>query len=116
EIVSATDYFIRANGDPRAASDPAIQQQIALLASNFRTQADRNWLRLFVQSLQAESTRFFHGYWTGEQQSRGAAFCAFQEQWSPRCSPKLSRFLNNTQQAAGQIVLSVTLGGEGRTI
>src|SRR5215212_9758744 len=52
EIVNATDYFIRANGDPRAASDPQIQQQIALLAANFRTPADRNWLRLFVQSLQ----------------------------------------------------------------
>src|SRR3954467_8956605 len=78
EIVSATDYFIRANGNPRAASDPQIQQQIALLAANFPSAADRNWLRLFVQSLQDESTKFFHGYWTGEQQTRGAAYAAFQ--------------------------------------
>src|SRR3954454_5974295 len=96
EIVNATDYFIRANGDPRAAQDPQIQQQIALLAASFRTQADRNWLRLFVQSLQDESTRFFHGYWTGEQQTRGAAFGAFQQQWMSQYYPKLSRFLNNT--------------------
>jgi hypothetical protein len=116
EIVNATDYFIRANGDPRAAQDPQIQQQIALLAASFRTQADRNWLRLFVQSLQDESTRFFHGYWTGEQQARGAAFGAFQQQWMSQYYPKLSRFLNNTQQSAGQVVLSITLGGEGRTI
>ncbi len=116
EIVTATDYFIRANGDPRAARDPQVQQQIALLAASFRTQADRNWLRLFVQSLQDESTRFFHTYWTGEQQARGAAFGAFQQQWMSQYYPKLSRFLNNTQQSAGQLVLSVTLGGEGRTI
>jgi hypothetical protein len=116
EIVSATDYFIRANGNPRAASDPQIQQQIALLAANFPSPADRNWLRLFVQSLQDESTKFFHGYWTGEQQTRGAAYAAFQSAWTSRYYPKLSRFLNNTQQAAGQLVLSIPLGGEGRTV
>lgn len=116
EIVSATDYFIRANGNPRAASDPQIQQQIALLAANFPSPADRNWLRLFVQSLQDESTKFFHGYWTGEQQARGAAYAAFQNAWTSRYYPKLSRFLNNTQQASGQLVLSLPLGGEGRTV
>lgn len=116
EIVSATDYFIRSNGNPRAASDPQIQQQIALLAANFPSGADRNWLRLFVQSLQDESTRFFHGYWTGEQQARGAAYAAFQDAWTARYYPKLSRFLNNTQQASGQLVLSLPLGGEGRTV
>jgi len=116
EIVSATDYFIRANGNPRAASDPQIQQQIALLAANFPSPADRNWLRLFVQSLQDESTKFFHGYWTGEQQTRGAAYAAFQTAWTSRYYPKLSRFLNNTQQSAGQLVLSIPLGGEGRTV
>jgi hypothetical protein len=116
EIVTATDYFIRANGNPRAASDPQIQQEIALLAANFPSPADRNWLRLFVQSLQDESSRFFHAYWTSEQQARGAAYAAFQEAWMSRYYPKLSRFLNNTQQASGQLVLSLPLGGEGRTV
>ena len=116
EIVNATDLFIRANGEPRASNDPQIQQEIALLAANFRSPADRNWLRLFVQSLQDESNRFFHAYWTGEQQARGAAYAAFQEQFQSRWYPKLARFLNNTQQSAGQLVLSLPLGGEGRTV
>jgi len=116
EIVNATDYFIRSNGNPRAANDPRIQQEIALLAGNFRSPADRNWLRLFVQSLQDENTKFFHSYWAAEQANRGAGFAAFQEQWLSKYYPKLSRFLNNTQQASGQVVLSITLGGEGRTV
>jgi hypothetical protein len=116
EIVTATDLFIRSSGDPRASRDPQMQQNIAILASNFPQQADRNWLRLFVQSLQDENTKFFHAYWTGEQQARGAAYAAFQEQWMSVHYPKLSRFLNNTQQSAGQLVLSVPLGGEGRTV
>jgi hypothetical protein len=88
--VNAADLFFRAQGDPRASRDPQMQQGIAILAANFPTQADRNWLRLFVQSLQDESNRFFHAYWTGEQQTRGAAYAAFQEQWLSRYYPKLA--------------------------
>jgi hypothetical protein len=116
EIVNATDLFIRSSGNPRAASDPQMQQEIAILAATFSSPADRNWLRLFVQSLQDENTRFFHGYWTGEQQARGGAFAQFNQQWISQYYPKLSRFLNNTQQAAGDLILSIPLGGEGRTV
>lgn len=116
EIVNATDLFIRSSGNPRAASDPQMQQEIAILAGNFPSPADRDWLRLFVQSLQDESTKFFHAYWTGEQQTRGAAFAQFNQQWTSEYYPKLARFLNNTQQASGSLMLSIPLGGEGRTI
>jgi hypothetical protein len=116
EIVSATDYFIRSGGNPRAASDPNIQQQIALLAANFRTEADRKWIRLFVQSLDDENKKFYHDYWTAEQQARGAAFAQAVQQWNNTWYSKLSRFLNNTQQASGEVILSLPLGGEGRTI
>jgi hypothetical protein len=116
EIVTATDLFIRANGDPRAASDPMAQQQIALLAANFPSPADRNWARLFVQSLQDESSRFYHAYWTNEQQVRGAAYAQFNQLWLSQYYPKLARFLNNTQQSTGELILSLPLGGEGRTV
>ena len=116
EIVNATDQFIRANGNPRGASDAQMQQEIALLAGNFPTPADRDWLRLFVQSLQDENNRFYDAYWSNEQQMRTAALSAFREAWMSRYYQKLSRFLNNTQQSAGQLVLSLPLGGEGRTI
>jgi hypothetical protein len=116
EIVSATDYFIRSGGNPRAAADPNIQQEIALLAANFRTEADRKWLRLFVQSLDDENKKFYHDYWTSEQQTRGAAFAQAVQQWNNTWYPKLTRFLNNTQQASGDVFLSLPLGGEGRTV
>lgn len=116
EIVNATDLFIRSSGNPRAASDPEIQRQIALLAAMFPTQADRNWLRLFVQSLEDENAKFFSAYAANETQARQPAYTAFVERWLSTYYPKLSRFLNNTQQVRGQIVPSIPLGGEGRTI
>ncbi len=116
ELATATDYFIRSNGNPRSASDPMMAQQIALLAANFPQPADRNWLRLFVQSLQDEDNRFYHAYWTNEQQVRGAAFAQFNQLWMSTYGPKLARFLNNTQQGNGELQLSIPLGGEGRTV
>src|SRR3569833_355346 len=116
ELANAIDLFVRANGEPRRASDPVQQQEIALLAQNFPSPADRNWARLFMQSLQDESTRFYHAYWTSEQQPRGAGYAQVNQQWTAQWYPKLARFLNNTQQSSGELSLSLPLGGEGRTI
>lgn len=116
EIATATDYLIRSNGNPRAARDPQIAQQIALLAANFPAPADREWLQMFVKSLQDEDTRFYRTYWSNAQTARGAAFAAVNEAWSSRFYPKLARFLNNTQQGGGQMLLSLPIGGEGRTV
>jgi hypothetical protein len=116
EIATATDYFIRSSGNPRAARDPQVAQEIAILAANFPQPADREWLRLFVKSLQDEDTRFFHTYWTSAQATRAGVTAAVTEAWTSKYYPKLARFLNNTQQAGGQLLLSLPLGGEGRTV
>jgi hypothetical protein len=116
EISKATSFFLQAEGDPRRASDPTVQSEIALLAANFPTPADRDWLRLYVQGLQDESNKFYHAYWTTEQQNRAAARAAFESLWRSTYYQKFRRFLNNTQQAAGELILSLPLDGEGRTI
>jgi hypothetical protein len=116
EIVEATDFLVRSQGNPRASSNPDVQQRIAFLAANFPTAADRDWARKFVDALQDESNRFYHDYWTKEQQTRGAAYAQFNQEWTAKYYPKLSRFLNNTQQPSGELLLSLPVGGEGRTI
>ncbi len=116
EIVNATNWFIQAQGDPRRSNDPTTQAEIAVLAANFPSPADRDWLRLFVQALQDESNRFYHAYWTSEQQGRAAARTEIESRWRTEYYPKFRRFLNNTQQAAGDLILSLPLDGEGRTV
>jgi hypothetical protein len=116
EIANATDYVIRAQGDPRASNDPTIQAEIAVLAANFPSPADRDWLRLFVQALQDERNRFYHTYWTGEQQTRAPVRAEFESRWRGTYYAKFRRFLSNTQQGSGEILLSLPLDGEGRTI
>ena len=116
ELNQVVDLFIRANGDPRAASSLEQANALAFLAAYFQTCADRDWLRLFVQSLNDESTRFYHSYWLQQQRERSNVLEAVDYQWQNTYRPRMQRFLNNTQQASGDILLSLPLDGEGRSV
>src|SRR5437660_1447498 len=74
------------------------------------------WLRLFVQSLADENTRFYQSYWSGEQAARAATRQAVDSVWQRLYRLRLQRFLNNTQQSNGELILSLPLDGEGRTV
>jgi hypothetical protein len=111
-----TDLFLQTGGDPRATDDPLTRQLFAVLGSTFASGPDRDWLRLFVQSLADENTRFYQAYWDGEQSSRAATRRAVDSVWQRVYRPKLQRFLNDTQQNNGELILSLPLDGEGRTI
>ncbi len=114
QVVQATTAFLGANGDPRSA-EPSLRGQVALLASIFPTVQDRNWLRLFMQSLGDESEHFYHQYWIAQQRARGPVAGSVDSLWQS-LRPRFQRFLTNTHQLDGQIVLSLVLGGEGRTL
>jgi len=115
DLVGVVDLFVRANGDPRAASSQQQANAIAFLAAYFQTGADRDWLRLFVQSLNDESTKFYHSYWTQQERERGNVLELADTLWQRTYRPRMQRFLNKTQQGNGEILLSLPLDGEGRT-
>ena len=116
ELQQSLIFFQRAEGDPRQASDLTLQAYLAVLAGSFPSASDRNWVRLFSQSLDDERNRFYHDYWTAEQRSRDAVRVAVDSLWTKVYRPKLQRYLNNTQQASGELLLSLPLDGEGRTV
>jgi len=116
EMSTAIDAFSRANGNPQAASSQDMAETIALLAGYFPNAADRDWARLFVQSLADENTRFYRGYWDQQQRERAPVFSAVNTLWQNTYRARFQPFLNNTSQAAGEIFLSLPLDGEGRTL
>lgn len=116
EMARAIELFIQANGDPGRASDQQQQAIIAFLASSFTSQADRDWLALFAQSLVDERNRFYRQYWLEEQQRRTATLAVVDSVWQKVYRPRLQAYLNRTQQATGDLFLSLPLDGEGRTI
>ena len=110
------DLFVRASGNAGASSDPAVHTYFSLLGAAFQTPADREWLRLLAESIDDESRRFYHDYWTAELRSHAAVVAHTDSLWQRQWRPSLQRFLNNTQQQNGELYLSLPLGGEGRTV
>jgi hypothetical protein len=114
QMVQAIRAFLQAEGRARDAP-PDLRVQVAIVASMFPTAQDREWLRLFTQSLGDESEHFFHRYWVAQQQERGPYVVAVDSLWQA-LRPRFQRFLTNTRQLDGELVLSIVLGGEGRTL
>ena len=115
EIVQLVNFFVRAEGNPRAASSQQEANAIAFLAAYFPSPADREWVRLFVNSLGDERARFYQSYWAQQQRERRNVLDEVDAMWQGTYRPKIQRFLNNTQQAAGDVLLSLPLNGEGRS-
>jgi hypothetical protein len=116
ELRRAVDLFVRVNGEPRAAGSQAGAFYVALLAASFPTAADREWVRVFTQSLAEEYERFYRQHWASAQRARAPALAAVEALWRDSYGRRFERFLMNTQQTRGEIILSLPLDGEGRTI
>jgi hypothetical protein len=116
QLKSAVDLFHRADGDPRRASDRQTAQLLAFLAANFPTAADREWLRLFMTSLEDEGRQFYESYWAQAQRERTPVLAAVDSLWQRVYRPRLQGYLRNSGQVEGDFYLSLPLGGEGRTI
>ena len=116
DMQRAIGLFLQAEGNPGATNDAALRQYFLVLASSYPTAADREWLRVFTESLEDERRRFYQEYWTAEHGARLNLVQATDSLWQGTYRLKLQRFLSNTQQENGEFVLALTLGGEGRTV
>jgi hypothetical protein len=116
ELLRTATDFIKNDGSPTGVTDPTQQQLFVVLRSAFRTVKEREWLRLFVQAVQDEDARFYKSYWTAQQTDRAAAFAATQSAWNNTYRAKFLRYLRNERLGDGTMVLSLPLGGEGRSI
>ncbi len=116
EMQQAFEYFQRAEGDPRSATNREVQGIIAFLAEAFPRKEDREFAQRFVAGLADEREKFHHAWWLEQQRDRAAALAAFDTLWQSAWRPVLQPLLNHTQQGNGDLILSTVLGGEGRAI
>lgn len=108
--------FLQAEGNVAAANDATLRQFFGVLAAFFPAGADREWLKLFTDSLEDERRLFYQEYWTSEHAARMGFVRATDSLWQGTYRQKLQRYLNNTQQETGDFILALTVGGEGRTV
>lgn len=108
------ERFLTYEGETGRALDPETRARVAQFASIFPSPADRDWLRLFVNGVQDEQARFFTSEHSRLVRSRTAVITAVDSLWQRVYRQKFDRFLTNTAQRNGDILLSVPIGGEGR--
>jgi hypothetical protein len=116
EMLSAIDTYLKSDGKPTTTQDPQVQQVIAIVGASFPSAADRAWLRTFTNGLSDENTKFFQSYWNQQQRERSPAMVALDSLWKKVYLPKFHAYLNNTRQNEGEMLVSLPLDGEGRTI
>ena len=111
----AIERFLQFEGDPRRAPDRETQARVVLIASMFPTSADREWLRLFLAGVLDEQERFFNAEHSRLVRTRASVITSVDSIWQQVYRAKFERFLNNTSQRQGDLLLSLPIGGEGRT-
>ncbi len=111
----AIERFLQFEGDPRRAPDRETQARVALIASMFPSSADREWLRLFLAGVLDEQERFFSVEHSRLIRTRAPVITSVDSLWQQVYRAKFERFLNNTSQRQGDVLLALPIGGEGRT-
>ena len=116
QMRQVVDLFVREGGSPSASTDASVRGYFGILGQVFQTAPDREWLKLFVESADDESRKFYHEYWATAARTHAPVVAHVDSLWQLQWRPALQRFLNNTQQQNGELYLSMPLGGEGRTV
>jgi len=116
ELVAAIDAFVKADGDPKRAKSRQDAAAFAALGRLFPTQADRDFVRTLTNSLQNEKDVFFHAWWVEEMRRREATLAAVDSIWQHEMLPRLQGFLTHSGQPEGDLILSLAIEGEGRTV
>lgn len=115
EMRATIEQFLQLNGDVRRAPTRDVAMRLAPLAAVFATATDREWLRLFLTGVEDEGVRFLMPEHQKLLRERAATITAVDSLWQQVYRTKFERFLNNTSQRQGDLLLSLPLGGEGRT-
>jgi hypothetical protein len=115
DLRAAAERFLQVEGNPGRAGDRRMAEAVAMFAAAFPAAADREGLRLFVAALDDEEARFFGDARVQVGRERRDVVTAVDSLWQRRYRAAFQRYLVNTGQRTGELLLSVPLGGEGRT-
>lgn len=110
---SSAERYLQLTADSRLPRDR--DASTAGFAAVFPSTTDREWLRLFVVGVEAERRQFFGTEYPRVMRSRSAVVTAVDSLWQVVYRPRFDRFLNNSGQSHGDVLLSIPVGGAGRS-
>lgn len=104
------------DGQSRRMVSMDAQQVDAIIRGSYPNPKDRDWLRMFLAALRSEDTTYYANYWRSQQTDRAAIAAAVDSLWVKTYFGKFHNFLTKSGQSRGEILLSLPLDGEGRTL
>lgn len=100
----------------RQLIDPDSRAVFAIIQASYSTRPEQHWLRSFTAAMRDEDAKYYANYWRTQQTNRAAIFAAVDSLWTQTYFAKFRKFLTKSGQSRGEILLSLPLQGEGRTL
>jgi hypothetical protein len=116
ELSQDVQAFLAAQGDPHKAHDQATAQMIFIWSQSFPGPGDRRFLAMFMNAINDESAKFYNTYWKQVELFRRPVLAAVDSEWVKVYLRRMRSFQEGTNQGRGDIILSLPLGAEGRSI
>ncbi|HEY2898160.1 MAG TPA: hypothetical protein VGJ12_13560 [Gemmatimonadaceae bacterium] len=99
---------------PRTSEETT--DMMSALGAIYRTDSDREWLKVFALSLTDEHSKFYEQYWREQQRALRPSLASVDTALSLRYLKQFRSYLRGVQLPTGEVVLSLPLGGDGRSI
>lgn len=100
----------------RQLFDPDSRAVFGIIQASYNSVAEREWLRMYTAAMRDEDVKYYANYWRTQQSDRAAIFAAVDSLWTQTYFAKFRKFLTKSGQSRGEILLSLPLQGEGRTL
>lgn len=116
DLRDGVDALLRSNGDPNRAGGG--RRAVLILRQMFPSAEDRDWLRTFMRSLEDEREQFYQAHWEEVQRRSVLAFAAADSALRSTVGTggPLRRYVINAALNRGTVLVSLPLGGEGRSV
>lgn len=111
---TVAERFVQSDGDARGVKDDATATLLTDLGRAFPTAEDRAWFGSLIVALVDERRAFYADDHSRVERSRAAVVTAVDSLWQSTYKQRFTRFLANTNQASGELLLSIPVGVEGR--
>lgn len=105
----------QAGGDPARAASGGAREAVALLSAMFDTPRLRRWVVQFAGIVQQERSAYYQAYWSQREPGLRARADSARAFWLQLQQP-LQPLLRHLQVRGGEVLLTPSLGAEGRTV
>jgi hypothetical protein len=108
---SAVQALASGGSDPRR-----LPAEARIAAAYFQSMPERVWAGVFANALGDESQTFHHTSWVAAQRAREPVLARADSLWRTLWFPRLRPFIRGSGMRAGEIIASLVVEGEGRTL